>query len=110
MPHAPASVNARSGAAKSLFHLGLPRANRTPAQSRATEDHATRNETPYTPVMAEIWIRSNIRYWETPRKFHGNPDRSRAWIISHVTHAAAASRHQRRRRVQVVARNRSSKP
>src|SRR5688572_12289323 len=59
------------------------------AFSNDTENHTTRNETPYTPVHEDTWMSGNKRCWELPSRFHGKPLNIRATIISSATQARA---------------------
>src|ERR1700677_199551 len=96
IPKPIAAATASSGNAISPQIRSVPgrRASEIIAPPSATENQTIKNESPNTPVNAAIWINGNIRYWDVPRKFHGNPPRNLPRINSNAVHAAAHNKAQ----------------
>src|SRR5271156_6741139 len=53
--------------AKSIDLLAPERATETKALISETENHTSRNESPYTPVHDAIWIKGMSGYCESPK-------------------------------------------
>ena len=73
-PQPQTKPSASRGRAASAIHAhGLGGARRicSTAKSKLTDDHTTKNDTPYTPVTDAIWMSAEFSNWLTPRKFHG---------------------------------------
>ena len=81
MPQYATPTATASGRINSPIHIlercGRSNTTATPHHS-PTENHATKNDTPYTPHTDAIWISGNIRYCDAPNKFQGNPVNNRA--------------------------------
>ncbi len=73
-PQPQTKPSASNGRATSAVHdQGLAGERRicSTANSRLTDAHTTKNDTPYTPATEAIWISGRFSNWLTPRKFHG---------------------------------------